>query len=89
MQKKNGKRKPPKPPELDDLNRVLPKRGSEKFTVTSIRIRDELLDKVATIAKKQGYTRNETLVRLIDWACSAFFQEELRNEADEKPKDVK
>lgn len=75
------------------MNRVLPKKGSEKFTVTSIRIREQLLQRVNAIAKKQGYTRNEALVGLIEWACNAFDHEDLhgegRAELEPKNKEVK
>ena len=47
----------PKPPKGDD--------GHKTF---SIRIRDELVDKLNAISKQTGYSRNELISRFLEYA---------------------
>ena len=45
-----------------------PPKGEDGYKTLSIRIKDELVDKLNNISKQTGYSRNELISKLLEYA---------------------
>ncbi len=65
-----------------DMEKLIlpPKRpkGEDGYKIFSIRIRDELVEKINELAARSGYSRNELIGKLLDFAVDRCDIEESK-----------
>lgn len=52
---------------MNDKPLIIKKRGDDGTKVISLRIRQEVLDKLDTIAKESNYSRNEIINMMLEY----------------------
>lgn len=52
---------------MNDKPLIIKKRGEDGTKVISLRIRQEVLDKLDTIAKESNYSRNEIINMMLEY----------------------
>ena len=65
---------------------LTPKRakGEDGYKTFSIRIREELVEKINNISAKTGYSRNELIARFLDYAVDrCVIMEDKQNSTEE------